>query len=251
MCRAQLAALPESVQRVASFLQSSGHPHRPVMLADAARTAQQAADALGVELGQIAKSMVFTRKSDHAAVLVVTSGDRRVNEKKVEALVCHDGQRLVRADAEFVKIRTGYSIGGVCPLQHPTNVLVLIDRSLLRFKEVWAAAGHPHAVFMAMPQELEVLTGAPVVDVAVDVDEEATKRRYATNIIAAHARMISAGNENIPSPCISVCRMNADNALCEGCFRTLSEISGWSGSGPQAQRALWQTIVQRAATATA
>ena len=246
MCGAELKVLPEGVQRVASFLECSGHPHLPVMLTHAAHTAQQAADVLGVELGQIAKSIVFRRKSDNAAVMVVTSGDRRVDEKKVAALVCHDGKRLARADAEFVKTRTGYAIGGVCPLNHLTDVLVLIDRSLWRFKEVWAAAGHPHAVFKAMPQELELLTGAPVVDAAVDVDEEAANRQHAINLLAARARTISADSENMPSPCISVCRINAETALCEGCFRTLSEISGWSRSGPQAQHQLWQTLLQRA-----
>ena len=100
MCGAELKALPEGVQRVAAALRECGHPHMPVMLDDAARTAQQAADALGVQLGQIAKSIIFRRKSDDAAVLVVMSGDRRVDERKVEALVCTDGKRVGRADAE-------------------------------------------------------------------------------------------------------------------------------------------------------
>lgn len=131
------------------------------MLDDAARTAQQAADALGVQLGQIAKSIIFRRKSDDAAVLVITSGDRRVDEKKVDALVGKTG----RADAEFVRARTGYAIGGVPPLAHATPPVTLIDQDLLRFDEVWAAAGHPHGVFRLRPQDLAVLTGAPVADV--------------------------------------------------------------------------------------
>src|SRR6185369_13048523 len=84
---AQSQSLPEGVQRVAKVLQEQGHPHSPVMLDDAARTAQQAADQLGILVGQIAKSIVFRRKSDDAAVLVITSGDRRVDEKKVAALI--------------------------------------------------------------------------------------------------------------------------------------------------------------------
>lgn len=166
MCGAELQSLPEGVQRVAAFLQQRGHLHMPVMLDDAARTAQQAADALGVALGQIAKSIVFRRKADDVAVMVVTSGDRRVDEKKLEALVCTDGKRLGRADAEFVKARTGFSIGGVSPVAHATPVLLLIDQSLLRFEAVWAAAGHPHAVFELMPQTLAQWTGARVVDAA-------------------------------------------------------------------------------------
>ena len=82
MCGAELKPLPEGVQRVARVLQDKAHPHAPVMLDDAARTAQQAADALGIALGQIAKSIIFRRKPDGVAVLVVTSGDRRVDEKR-------------------------------------------------------------------------------------------------------------------------------------------------------------------------
>lgn len=167
MCGAELQALPETVQRVARVLQDAGHAHAPVMLDDAARTAQQAADALGVALGQIAKSIIFRRKSDDAAVLVITSGDLRVDEKKVQALVCADGGKLGRADADFVKARTGFSIGGVSPLAHAVAPVTLIDAQLSRFDEIWAAAGHPHAVFRLSPVELQSLTGAPVHDVTV------------------------------------------------------------------------------------
>ena len=161
MCGSELHALPEPVQRVVRALQDAGHPHTPRMLDDAARTAQQAADALGVALGQIAKSIVFRRRSDDVAVLVVTSGDRRVDEKKVEAIV----GRLGRADADFVKAKTGFSIGGVSPFAQATSIVTLIDRELFRFDDVWAAAGHPHAVVQLHPSDLERLTGAPVSDV--------------------------------------------------------------------------------------
>jgi prolyl-tRNA editing enzyme YbaK/EbsC (Cys-tRNA(Pro) deacylase) len=161
MCGAELLALPEGVQRVARVLADLGHPHAPVMLEDAARTAQQAADGLGIALGQIAKSIIFRRKADDAAVLVITSGDRRVDEKKVDALVGKTG----RADADFVKARTGFSIGGVSPVGHAEKPVTLIDRELFRFEEIWAAAGHPNGVFRLRPQDLERLTGAPVADV--------------------------------------------------------------------------------------
>lgn len=163
MCGAELKALPEGVQRVVAELEAKGHPHLPRMLDDAARTAQQAADALGISVGQIAKSIIFRRKADDVAVLVITSGDKRVDEKKVEALV----GKLGRADAEFVKAKTGFSIGGVSPLAHTTPPVTLIDRELLRFDEIWAAAGHPHAVFKLSPAQLVQLTGAPVEDIAV------------------------------------------------------------------------------------
>lgn len=162
MCGAELTSLPEGVQRVARVLQDKGHAHAPVMLDDAARTAQQAADALGIQVGQIAKSIIFRRKSDDAVVLVIASGDRRVDEKKVDALVGKTG----RADAEFVKTRTGFTIGGVAPVGHVQPPVTLIDRELFRFEEIWAAAGHPHGVFKLRPHDLEQLTGAPVADVA-------------------------------------------------------------------------------------
>lgn len=161
MCGAEVRALSEGMQRVAAELASRGHPHAPILLDDAARTAQQAADALGVAVGQIAKSIIFRRKSDDAAVLVITSGDRRVDEKKVDALVGKTG----RADAQFVKAKTGFTIGGVSPVAHATPPVTLIDRELFRFDVIWAAAGHPHGVFQLRPHDLEVLTGAPIADV--------------------------------------------------------------------------------------
>jgi prolyl-tRNA editing enzyme YbaK/EbsC (Cys-tRNA(Pro) deacylase) len=153
---------PEGFRRVSAQLAALGHAHAPLFLDVAARTSQEAADALGVAVGQIAKSVIFRRRADDVAVLVVTSGDRRVDEKKVAAVV----GALGRADAEFVKARTGFSIGGVAPLAHVQPSVTLIDRELFRFDEIWAAAGHPNGVFRLSPTELEQLTGAPVHDVA-------------------------------------------------------------------------------------
>ena len=167
MCGSELKTLPEGVQRVSLALQEAGHPHAPVMLNDAARTAQEAADGLGVQLGQIAKSVIFKRKEDGAAVLVVTSGDRRVDEKKVSALVGKVG----RADADFVKAQTGFTIGGVSPVAHLNPSVTLLDQDLWRFDVVWAAAGHPHGVFQLQPEDLKRLTGAPMVDVVQAVRE--------------------------------------------------------------------------------
>lgn len=152
---------PEGFQRVARALAERGHPHVPLWLDVAARTSQEAADALGVQVGQIAKSVIFRRKADEVAVLVVTSGDRRVDEKKVAAIV----GALGRADADFVKARTGFTIGGVSPLAHAAPPVTLIDRELFRFDVIWAAAGHPNGVFQLSPAQLEALTGAPVADV--------------------------------------------------------------------------------------
>jgi prolyl-tRNA editing enzyme YbaK/EbsC (Cys-tRNA(Pro) deacylase) len=151
-----------SAVKVATFLADAGHPHEVVMLPVTGRTAADAAAALGVELGQIAKSIVFRRLDDDAAVLVVTSGDLRVDEKKVAALV----GKLGRADADFVKAATGFSIGGVSPVAHTTPPVILIDKELFRYAEIWAAAGHPYAVFPLSPDELVELTGAPVAEIA-------------------------------------------------------------------------------------
>lgn len=159
--------LPEGVQRVQAALQVAGHPHTPVMLDGAARTAQEAANSLSVQLGQIAKSVIFRRREDGVAVLVVTSGDRRVDEKKVSALVGKVG----RADADFVKAQTGFTIGGVSPVAHLNPPVTLLDQDLWRFEVVWAAAGHPHGVFQLQPEDLKRLTGAPVADVVQILSE--------------------------------------------------------------------------------
>jgi prolyl-tRNA editing enzyme YbaK/EbsC (Cys-tRNA(Pro) deacylase) len=161
MSAEQLQDRPEGFRRVTALLAASRHAHAPVFLNVAARTAQEAADALGIAVGQIAKSVVFRRTADEAAVLVVTSGDKRVDERKVAAIVGAVG----RADAEFVKARTGFSIGGVAPVGHLEPPVLLIDRELFRFGEIWAAAGHPNGVFRLSPDELAQLTGAPVHDV--------------------------------------------------------------------------------------
>ena len=152
---------PEGFRRVAALLGERRHPHAPVFLEVAARTAKEAADALGVGVGQIAKSVVFRRRADDAAVVVVTSGDKRVDERKVAALVGPVG----RADADFVKAATGFTIGGVAPIGHTTPPVLVVDRELFRFDEVWAAAGHPNGVFRSSPDALVRLTGAPVHDV--------------------------------------------------------------------------------------
>jgi prolyl-tRNA editing enzyme YbaK/EbsC (Cys-tRNA(Pro) deacylase) len=155
---------PEGFQRVARALAERGHPHAPRWLEVPVRTSQEAADHLGVAVGQIAKSVIFKRRADERAVLVIASGDRRVDEHKVAAIA----GAISRADAQFVKRATGFSIGGVAPLAHREPPLTLIDRELLRFPVVWAAAGHPNAVFPMKPAELEALTdGAPWADVVV------------------------------------------------------------------------------------
>lgn len=237
-------SFPEGVQRVAACLAERGHAQAPRMLSDSARTAQEAADALGVAVGQIAKSIIFKRLPDEVAVLVVTSGDQRVDEKKLSALVCGPGQKLGRADADFVKSRTGFSIGGVSPVAHATALAQVLDASLFRFSEVWAAAGHPHGVFSATPAQLAQLTQARIEDVAQACDPQ---QRVRNLLLARAALLVQLPQADVPSPCISVCSMNPDSGLCQGCLRTIDEITRWSASSPQAKRAIWASIAQRAA----
>jgi prolyl-tRNA editing enzyme YbaK/EbsC (Cys-tRNA(Pro) deacylase) len=161
MDTAQANPAHEAFEMVTRLLQSLGHPHAPQWLDVPARTCAEAAAALGLATGQIAKSVIFRRRADDRAVLVVASGDKRVDDSKVAALVGPIG----RADAAFVKDRTGFSIGGVAPVGHVYAPVTLIDRELFRYAEVWAAAGHPNGVFRLSPADLERLTGAPVADV--------------------------------------------------------------------------------------
>jgi len=218
---------PEGFRRVATALAERAHPHAPRWLEVAARTSQEAADALDVVVGQIAKSVIFRRRSDDAAVLVVTSGDRRVDEKKVAALV----GPLARADAAFVKARTGFSIGGVAPLAHAAASVTLIDADLFRFDEIWAAAGHPNGVFRLSPQQLAQLTGAPVHDVV-----QAT---------AAEPGIPAPPNAGVASPCSNVCRMDAASGFCEGCLRTIDEIAAWSTMSDAQKRDVLERLAPR------
>ncbi|NIE66747.1 YbaK/EbsC family protein [Burkholderia sp. Ax-1719] len=158
-----IEALPESARRVALLLRDHGHVKPVVLLPETGKTSAEAAAGLGCEVAQIAKSILFRRRKDDAPVLVIASGANRVDEKKVEA---HVGE-IGRADAKFVREMTGYAIGGVCPIGHATRPITLIDADLFSLDSLWAAAGHPHAVFNLSPQELAAMTGAPVVDVAL------------------------------------------------------------------------------------
>ena len=126
------------------------------------RTSQEAASAIGCTVAEIAKSLIF-KSAEGRAVLVIVSGANRVDEKKVQMLL---GQRISRADADFVRDRTGFAIGGVPPVGHTSRPVVLIDRDLQRFPYVWAAGGTPNAVFRIAPADLIRLTEGQVADVA-------------------------------------------------------------------------------------
>ena len=152
-----------TVRRVQAALQALGLGHEIVDLGLSARTAADAAGAVGCRVDQIAKSLVFRLRESGRALLVVTSGTHRVNEARVAALV---GEPLDRADADFVRTETGFAIGGVAPVGHVKPVVTLIDEHLLTFEEIWAAAGHPNMVFRLRPADLVTMTGGRVATVA-------------------------------------------------------------------------------------
>lgn len=148
------APLHRNVVRMQEVLTGLGVAGRPVQLAASARTAAQAAQALGVEVGAIASSLVFLL--DEAPLLVLTSGAHRVDPALVEGAL---GGTLHRADADRVRAATGQAIGGVAPVGHPAPLRTLVDVALDRYDVVWAAAGHPHAVFPTTFGELVRITG--------------------------------------------------------------------------------------------
>src|SRR5580698_146600 len=123
------------------------------------RTAADAAAAVGCTVAEIAKSLLFRAKESGRPVLVVASGVNRVDEKKVAALI---GEKISRADADFVREKTGFAIGGVPPVGHAATPVTLIDEDLMKFTTIWAAAGTPNAVFQLKPAALVELTGGQV-----------------------------------------------------------------------------------------
>jgi prolyl-tRNA editing enzyme YbaK/EbsC (Cys-tRNA(Pro) deacylase) len=148
--------LPASAQRVQDALTAAGTDAHVIELPVAARTSQQAADALGIEVGQIAKSLIFRAVPSGRAVLVIAAGDRRVDEGRISALL---GQSIERATPDFVREHSSFAIGGVAPLAHARPMTTFIDASLRRFGVVWAAGGTPHCVFPIAPAELVRVSG--------------------------------------------------------------------------------------------
>jgi len=163
-------ALPASAQRIQEALRAKGYSNQVTEMPESTRTAADAAAACGCTVAQIAKSIVF-KAPEGDPVLVIASGVNRVDTGKVGALL---GARPGKADADFVRSSTGYAIGGVPPLGHAGPVRILIDADLMKFDEIWAAAGTPKCVFKLAPSELEAMTGGTVADIRVD-EERATE----------------------------------------------------------------------------
>jgi prolyl-tRNA editing enzyme YbaK/EbsC (Cys-tRNA(Pro) deacylase) len=157
-----------SSERVAAALEAAGQVLEIRVFGSSTRSSADAAAAIGCEVAQIAKSLVFRLRGSNRPVLVIASGANRVDEAAVAAALAGriDGARIERADAGFVRDATGFAIGGVAPVGHLTPPHVVIDRDLLALPRIWAAAGTPNSVFALAPDQLVALTGGVVADIA-------------------------------------------------------------------------------------
>lgn len=157
-------ALNASAQKVQDALDARGYAHcRVVEMPDSTRTAAEAAAAIGCTVAQIAKSLVFRGAQTGAPILVIASGTNRVDPQRLAALA---GEPVEKPDADYVRQRTGFVIGGVPPLGHSEPLRTFIDRDLLAFEDIWAAAGTPRAVFHLTPGELVSMTGGEIAAIA-------------------------------------------------------------------------------------
>jgi prolyl-tRNA editing enzyme YbaK/EbsC (Cys-tRNA(Pro) deacylase) len=155
-----ISQLKDSAQQVQNKLIELGYANKVMELPDSTRTAQEAADAIGCEVAHIAKSIIFRLKNNNKPLLVIASGVNQINVKQINT---HLNDKLGKADADFVREHTGFVIGGVPPLGHVESILTFIDEDLLQFREIWAAAGHPRAVFRLTPEELVQMTKGQVI----------------------------------------------------------------------------------------
>ncbi len=151
--------LSPSAQKVQDTLIAMGFTNQVVETPATTRTSAEAAQAVGCTVAQIAKSLIFKGKTSQNPVLIIASGANRVSEKKIAALL---GEPIEKPDADFVRARTGYAIGGVPPLGHSETLITYIDEDLQQYTEIWAAAGTPFAVFKLTPEELIRMTGGTV-----------------------------------------------------------------------------------------
>ena len=150
-----MGSLSSSAQKIQDILLRLGSNFQVVEFNESTRTAQEAADRAGCQLGQIVKSMIFKGQVTNKAILVLTSGTNRVDEKKISQYL---GEMIVRADPDFVRANTGYAIGGVPPVGHTHPMETFIDEDLLNYENVWAAAGTPNAVFELSSSDLVKIT---------------------------------------------------------------------------------------------
>jgi len=151
--------LSQSAKKVQAALKEMGLNCQVVELPASTRTAVEAAQAIGCQVGQIVKSLIFKGGETNRPIMVIASGANRVDESRLAELV---DEPVKKADADFVRNTTGFSIGGVPPVGLPSPVVTFVDEDLLTFQTVWAAAGTPHAVFELRPEDLQRITGGTV-----------------------------------------------------------------------------------------
>ena len=154
--------LSSSAQRVQDVLITFGLSNQVMELPASTRSSADAAKAVGCQVGQIAKSIVFQGEKTHQPILVIASGANRINEQRIQEV---HGEPIGKADAEYVRSHTGFVIGGVPPVGHAEKMAIFIDEDLLNYEEIWAAAGTPNAVFRLTPQDLVKVTGGRVVSI--------------------------------------------------------------------------------------
>lgn len=154
--------LSRSAEKVQKVLNEFGVELNVVELTDSTRTADEAAAAIGCTVSQIAKSLIFKGKTSQKPILIIASGSNRVNEKAIKA---HLGEKLEKADADFVLEHTGYAIGGIPPIAHKEPITTLIDEDILQYDTIWAAAGTPHAVFKLTPALLTQITNGTILNI--------------------------------------------------------------------------------------
>lgn len=152
-------------KKVQMFLIEKGYECAVKELPDSTRTAEEAASAIGCQVAQIAKSLVFIDKASGNPILVIASGINRVDTKKIEEAT---GLQLTKADGKFVKEKLGFAIGGIPPIAHNEKVITFLDISLQNYEFLWAAAGTPFAVFQLHSNQLQKMTEGVFMDIKVD-----------------------------------------------------------------------------------
>ncbi|HEY8361277.1 MAG TPA: YbaK/EbsC family protein [Tissierellaceae bacterium] len=157
-----MSSLKKSSMKVKAVLDEMGYDFNILEFSDSTRTAQDAAKAVGCLVGQIAKSLIFKGKESQKPILIIASGSNRVNEKTVEKYI---GEKIEKADADFVLENTGFAIGGVPPVGHIKPIDTYIDEDLLQYDEIWAAAGTPNSVFKLTPEILLDITKGTVINI--------------------------------------------------------------------------------------
>ncbi len=155
-----MSTLSPSAQKIQDLLNSLGYPYTVIEHAESTRTAQEAADRAGCELGQIVKSLIFKGNDSHKPILVLTSGANRVDEKRISD---YAGEAISRANADFVRAVTGFAIGGVPPIGHIQKMETYIDEDFRQYQTIWAAAGTPNAIFELKTHDLQNMTDGKVV----------------------------------------------------------------------------------------